>query len=145
VIETTDAVVPTHGIGRGDLIKAADLVFERHPKAEVGIDAIGSTAEAIGRVARQPLRPGQPVRHADIAKPELIKRDDNVTVVYEVPGIVLTTRGKALEGGGEGDVISVLNLQSKRNVQGIVTAPGRVDIATVAPRPIDPLEPAASE
>ena len=47
----------------------------------------------------------------------------------DAPGIMLTTRGKALEGGGEGDVINVLNLQSKRTIQGVVTGPGRVDIS----------------
>ena len=31
-----------------------------------------------------------------------------------MPGIMLTVRGKAIEGGAEGDVISVLNEQSKR-------------------------------
>ena len=155
IIETADAIVPVHAIGRGEIIRVTDLATERRPKAEVGNDAIASTAEAIGRAARQALRAGQPVHHADIVKPELVRRDDNVTLVYEAPGIMLTSRGKALEGGGEGDIINVLNLQSRRNVQGVVIAPGRVDIAAaVAPRPIDPLtsdplasaaEPAATE
>jgi len=135
--EMAEAVVSTHAIGRGDLIRASDLAIERRPKAEVDADAITSTAEAIGRVARQALRAGLPVHHAAIVRPELIKRDDNVTVIYEAPGIMLTTRGKALEGGGEGDVINVLNLQSKRNVQGVVTGPGRIEISSVAPRALD--------
>ena len=50
-----------------------------------------------------------------------MQRDDPVTLIYEVPGIVLTIRGKALEAGAEGDIISVLNIQSKRTVQGTVT------------------------
>jgi flagella basal body P-ring formation protein FlgA len=57
-----------------------------------------------------------------------VHRDDNVTLVYEVPGIMLTTRGKALEAGAEGDVINVLNVQSKRTVQGTVTGPNRVNL-----------------
>jgi flagella basal body P-ring formation protein FlgA len=57
-----------------------------------------------------------------------------VTLVYEVPGITLTVRGKATEGGAEGDVISVLNEQSKRTVQGVVSGPGRVIISTGSPR-----------
>ena len=53
-------------------------------------------------------------------KPELVQRNETVTIIYEVPGIVLTMRGKAQEAGAEGDVISVLNVQSKRTVQGTV-------------------------
>ena len=47
---------------------------------------------------------------------------------------MLTVRGKAAEGGAEGDVISVLNEQSKRTVQGVVVGPGRVVISTSSPR-----------
>ena len=39
-------------------------------------------------------------------KPEIVQRNETVTLVYEVPGITLTMRGKAIEGGAEGDVIS---------------------------------------
>ncbi len=42
-------------------------------------------------------------------KPDLVQRGDAVTLVYEVPGIVLTLRGKAMEGGALGDTISVVN------------------------------------
>ena len=57
-----------------------------------------------------------------------------MTLVYEVPGIILTVRGKAIDGGAEGDVISVLNEQSKRTVQGVVVASGRVVVSTGSPR-----------
>ncbi len=61
-------------------------------------------------------------------KPELVGRNETVTIVYEVPGIVLTMRGKALEPGAQGDLINVLNIQSKRTVQATVTGPGRVTV-----------------
>jgi flagella basal body P-ring formation protein FlgA len=54
-----------------------------------------------------------------------------VTIIYEVPGIGLSARGKAIESGAEGDVVNVLNLQSKRTVQGTVTGPGRVTISGI--------------
>ncbi len=43
-------------------------------------------------------------------------------------------RGKAIEAGAEGDIINVINLQSKRTVQGIVTGPGRVHRRRRPPR-----------
>jgi flagella basal body P-ring formation protein FlgA len=61
-------------------------------------------------------------------KPELVHRNDTVTLIFEVPGILLTIRGQAAESGAEGDLISVLNLQSKRTVQGIVTGIGQVRV-----------------
>jgi flagella basal body P-ring formation protein FlgA len=44
-------------------------------------------------------------------------------------------RGKALEGGTEGDVVNVTNLQSKRTLSGTVTGRGQVSISPVPPRP----------
>jgi flagella basal body P-ring formation protein FlgA len=43
-------------------------------------------------------------------------------------------RGKAAEGGAQGDIISVLNEQSKRLLQGVVVAQGRVAISMGSPR-----------
>ncbi|HSV25972.1 MAG TPA: flagellar basal body P-ring formation chaperone FlgA [Xanthobacteraceae bacterium] len=129
LVETADAVVPIRAIGRGEIVRGADLVVERRPRAEVTADVPASIAEVAGRAARQGLRPGRPVRRTDLAKPELVKRDDTVSVIYQVPGMMLTSRAKALEGGGEGDIVNVLNPQSKRAIQGVVIGPGRVDIS----------------
>ena len=84
-----------------------------------------------------PIRPSacvRPLRRTDLSRPELVHRDDNITLVFEVPGILLTTRGKALDSGAEGDVISVLNPQSKRTVQGIVSGSGRVTVLSTVLR-----------
>ena len=107
VIETADAIVPVRTITRGEIVRVQDLTVERRPKAEITGDVIGTNDEAVGRAARQALRPGLPV----------------------------TTRGKAIESGGEGDVIKVLNAQTNRTLQGVVTGPGRVDIGPPPPVP----------
>jgi flagella basal body P-ring formation protein FlgA len=74
------------------------------------------------------VRVGQPLRNADLMKPEIVKKNDMVLLHYAVPGIVLTMRGQAQDSGTEGDVVNVLNIGSKRVIQGVVTGPGRVTI-----------------
>ncbi len=127
---TVEVVTVLRPIERGALLKEADLTVERRPRAEIGRDIIAGRDQAAGLAARNALQPGRPLRAADLMKPELVQRNETVTLVYEVPGIVLTVRGKAAEGGAEGDVINVLNEQSKRMVQGVVIGPGRVVIST---------------
>ena len=109
-------------------------MVERRPKAEVGGDA-ATRDRAVGMQARRQLRAGQAVKVADLAKPDLVQRDQNVTLIYESPGLYLTVRGKAIEGGTEGDVVNVMNLQSKRTVSGVVTGRGQVSISVATPRP----------
>lgn len=65
-------------------------------------------------------------------RPELVRQNEAVTITYEAPGLFLSMRGKALDAGAEGDTVNVLNVQSKRTVQGTVTGPGRVTLAAPA-------------
>jgi len=131
---TVEVVTLLRPIDRGGLVKHADVLIERRPRAEVGRDIITDSEQVIGFAARVALPGGRPLRIADLMKPELVQRNETVTLVYEVPGITITVRGKAAEGGAEGDVISVLNEQSKRTVQGVVVGPGRVVVSTGSPR-----------
>jgi flagella basal body P-ring formation protein FlgA len=62
-----------------------------------------------------------------------VNRNEAVTISYAVPGISLTLRGKAVEAGGVGDMINVLNIQSNRTVQATVSGPGRVTIGAITP------------
>jgi flagellar basal body P-ring formation protein FlgA len=132
-IETVEAAVLARGVERNEVIKSSDVVIERRPKAEVGADA-ASRDRAVGMQARRQLRAGQPLKVADLAKPDLVQRDQSVTLIYDTPGLYLTVRGKAQDSGTEGDVVNVLNLQSKRAVSGVVTGRGQVSIAVATPR-----------
>ena len=133
-IETVEAAVLARTIERNEIVKSSDVVVERRPKAEVGADA-AARDRAVGMQARRQLRAGQAIRAADLAKPDLVQRDQNVTLIYEAPGIYLTMRGKALDNGTEGDVVNVMNLQSKRTLSGTVIGRGQVSITPPAPRP----------
>lgn len=113
-------------INRGDVIKSSDVITERRPRAEVGNDAISDPEQVIGLAARSSIQAQRPLRRFELMKPDLVQRNQAVTLVYRVPGIILTMRGKALESGTQGDLISVLNEQSKRTVQGTVSGPGHV-------------------
>jgi flagella basal body P-ring formation protein FlgA len=133
-VETVEAAVLARNVERNEILKSSDVMVERRPKAEVGGDA-ATRDRAVGMQARRQLRAGQAVKVADLAKPDLVQRDQNVTLIYESPGLYLTVRGKAIEGGTEGDVVNVLNLQSKRTVSGVVTGRGQVSISVATPRP----------
>jgi flagella basal body P-ring formation protein FlgA len=132
-VETVEAAVLARSVERNEVLKSSDVMVERRPKAEVGGEA-ATRDRAVGMQARRQLRAGQAVKVADLAKPDLVQRDQNVTLIYESPGLYLTVRGKAIEGGTEGDVVNVMNLQSKRTVSGVVTGRGQVSISVATPR-----------
>ncbi|APO51875.1 flagella basal body P-ring formation protein FlgA [Bradyrhizobium diazoefficiens] len=141
-IETVEVAVLTRDIDRADLLKSSDVTLERRPKAEVTGEA-ASRDRTIGMQLRRPMRAGTPIRVADIVKPDFVQRDQNVTIIYQVPGLYLTTRGKAIESGAEGDTVSVLNLQSKRTLTGVVTGRGQITVQGASQSP--PMAPAVEQ
>ncbi len=126
-IETVEVAVLTRDIERTEMLKSSDVAQERRPRAEVTGEP-ATRDRAVGMQLRRPMRAGMPIRVADIAKPEFVQRDQNVTIIYQVPGLYLTTRGKAVESGAEGDTINVLNVQTKRTLTGTVTGRGQVTV-----------------
>jgi len=132
--ETYEIAVATRPLARGEVLRASDVAIERRPKTDLSADSLFEAAAAVGLSVRQPLRAGAPLRRADLAKPDLVQRNEPVMLIFDAPGISLTLRGTAQESGTEGDIINVLNPQSKRSVQGIVSGPGRVTVSGMKPR-----------
>jgi len=48
----------------------------------------------------------------------------------ETPYITVTAQGKAQQDGAEGETVRVINTQSNRVVEGVVTGPGTIEIRT---------------
>ncbi len=134
VVETAEAVIPLRAIAQGEVMKASDVMIERRPKSELSGTPALAIEDVLEFAAKRALRPGQVIRASDVMKPELVVRNEPVTMVFEVPGMVLTMRGKALESGAEGDLINVINIQSKRTVQAVVVGPGRVAVSASSSR-----------
>jgi flagella basal body P-ring formation protein FlgA len=124
--EVFEAATVARPVARGEVLRDSDVIVEKRPKIEQTGDLLSGAQAVIGQAARRALRPGQPLRQADLMRPELVQRNEPVVILYQVPGITLTLRGKAIDSGAEGDAFSVLNIQSKRTVQGVVTGNGRV-------------------
>ena len=133
-VETVEAAVLARNVERNEILKSSDVMVERRPKAEVGADA-AARDRAVGMQARRQLRAGQAIRTADLVKPDLVQRDQNVILVYDAPGIHITMRGKSLDNGTEGDVVNVMNLQSKRTLSGTVIGRGQVSISPASITP----------
>ena len=141
-LETVPAVTVQHPVEHGEVLKESDLAIVRRPKTESA--AITDMSAVVGLAARHPLRPDQPLRMADLMKPEIVARNDTVTIVYQAPGLMLTLSGQAQEAGALGDTIGVLNVESKRIVQGVISAPGRVTVAALTNRVVDNAPKSAS-
>jgi flagella basal body P-ring formation protein FlgA len=144
IVDSVEVPVLVRGVARGEAVRPSDVRLERRPRAEVNQVGVADVALLAGRTAKQQLQAGAVLRETDLAKQDVVEKNSLVTMVYETPGLQLSLRGKAMEGGGMGDVILVQNLQSKRNVQAVVAGPGRVSVSFATPGPVASAAPAGA-
>jgi flagella basal body P-ring formation protein FlgA len=117
-------------IAAGQVISRNDVEWLQVPANRYGAGYIDRIEELVGQSPRRALAAGVPVRSNDIGKPEAIAKNSLVTMVAQAPGMTITTTGRALESGSIGDVVQVMNLQSKRSIQATVTGMNLVQVIT---------------
>ena len=115
-------------LAAGEVVQPQDLVWTKVAAAPA--DAPSDADQVIGLAAKRPLRSGAVAAMRDVSAPQVVKAGDLVTVTYEDGGITLALQGKAMAGGAVGEPVSVLNTNSKKTIQAVITGP---DEAVVGP------------
>lgn len=131
--EMIDVVTLAQPLRRGDVLKEDDLDIIRLARNKVPAGALTEADEIVGKQARTNIRANAPLSRRDFQRPILIQRGEKITVIYEMPGMKLTSRAQAMDDGAKGDVIDVMNLTSRRIVPAIVTSRGQVRVHAANP------------
>lgn len=118
-------------LAAGEEIRPEDLIWTRAVAAPA--DAPRDADAAIGMIARRPLREGALVSVRDVSAPVVIQAGDLVTVTYLNGGVSLALQVKALGSGAVGEVVSFLNVSSRKTIQAVVTGPGQAATGPDAP------------
>lgn len=131
--QTVEAIpVLKNRVAANQTIDRSDIEWMRVPSGRYGAGYIDRIEDLLGQAPRRALAAGAPIRSADVSKPSAISKNALVTMVAQGPGMTLTTTGRALENGSVGDVIAVMNVQSKKTVQATVIAANQVQVITAA-------------
>jgi flagella basal body P-ring formation protein FlgA len=115
----------------GDTIAADDIGTRTIPVMRL-VQAVAAEAEdLLGKTPRRAVRPGQPVRLADIREPLVIRKGELVTIIVETGTMRLTAQGRANDDGAQGQAIRVANTRSGKTLDAVVAGPGTVKIESV--------------
>lgn len=119
---SAESLVATRTIRAKTLIAPEDLTLVS--AALPG--ALTDPAQAVGLEARVSIYAGKPVRAGDLGPPTLVERNQLVTLVYLSGGLAISTEGRALARGSEGEEVRVMNLGSRNTVTGRIGPDGAV-------------------
>jgi flagellar basal body P-ring formation protein FlgA len=120
-----DALTWSHNLSAGDLVRPEDVVWTKVSARLVPYDAEHDPDAVVGQAARRALREGTPAAVHDLALPKVIRRDQDVEVVFLEDGVRLVLTGRALADAAVGDPVPVLNIQSKKTIDAVASGPGQ--------------------
>lgn len=118
-------VMPARAIRSQSILSADDLTL-----AEESVPgAVAAIEDAVGLEAKVTLYPGRPVLESQIGPPALVERNQPVRMIYSAGPLAITTDGRALDRGGIGEAVRVMNLTSRQTVTGTVASDGSIEVS----------------
>ncbi|MEO1493825.1 MAG: flagellar basal body P-ring formation chaperone FlgA [Pseudomonadota bacterium] len=84
--------------------------------------------EMVGMEVRKGIFAGRAVTRYHFGPPTLVKRNAPVVMYFSRGALGLRTEGRALASGGAGDVVEVMNLDTRITVRAVITGQNRVEV-----------------
>ena len=119
------AVTDASSLVAADVIRAGDSVTVANAELQEG-DGPEVYDLFAGREVRRTVYAGQTITLENTQPARLVTRNQIVTIKYIKGPLEISTTGRAMGDGALNESVSVLNLQSRQMVQGVVQADGWV-------------------
>jgi len=112
----------------GDVIGTMDLDYIDLPQNRIANGTVLDEKDLVNMTPRRVIAGGKPVITNELEHPKMVDRGDAVTLIFNNGPMVLTVKGKSLQAGAMGDTVRVSNMDSNKNLQGVVTAHREITI-----------------
>jgi len=123
-----DVIVTAKSLSRGELLMESDFKRVKYDMSKLPTGYIEDPANGVGMELKRRLSTGVPLTTTMLRKPIIIKRGQQVSILASAGGLEVRMSGKALAHGAVGDRIRVLNVKSKKKLEGIVTPSGDIKV-----------------
>jgi len=129
ILALTSVPVLTRTVHRGETIQPEDVEWQTVLSSQVNQATIMDETSLVGASSnRQDLMPNRPLNKHDVSIPNLVLRNQAVSIVAASPYISITAKGKALENGGKDAYVKVMNVDSQRILHATVIGPQKVRV-----------------
>ncbi len=129
---TIDILAPAAHLRRtmtkGEIVDINDIEFRPTPIRFGQTNGELDVTNILGKSLTRTVRENTMLRPSDLSEPIIIGRNDVVTILYRQGPLKLTVKGQALHAASKDQTVTVMNLMSKKMVQGIATGTGTVVI-----------------
>lgn len=120
-------------LAAGTVLTADNVEMRPVPLRYVESSGAARLEDVVGMSLARQSREGMMLRPTDVTVPQLIAKNDLVTMYFRKGPLTLTVKGQAVSSATKGGPVQVLNLMSKRIISATAIAPGAVEVS------VDPL------
>lgn len=118
--------VPNRRIAAGELVSRDDVEMKSVRAEALAGSVITSAQSVIGKEATRLLSPGQPIREDSLGKPAVVRKNEEVLLLFRKGGLQLTSKGLALGDAAQGQPVRVARPSASRPIEGVAVAEGVV-------------------
>lgn len=119
-----DMAVATRNIRPGDVLRDSDVMVIRGEAP----DGFAEKTAVVGLEARVALYAGRTILNTQVGRAAMVERNQIIELIYAGDGLSMSTEGRALGRGAEGQRIRVMNLASKTSIFGTIQHDGTVRV-----------------
>lgn len=113
----------------GTILGPADIEMRPVSLRFAESTGVARMEDVVGKALTRQSRDGMLLKPADVAIPQMIAKNDLVTIYFRKGPMTLTVRGQAITSAASGGPVQVLNLMSKRIISATALTAGAVEVS----------------
>lgn len=125
---TGNYVTTARALSAGQTVQGTDLATLSGDISSLPTGVVTDPQNAIGKVLRNSLGAGQPLRSDQLLAPLVVRQGQSVRVISKGPGFAVSGEGKAMNNAAEGQMAQI-RLNSGQTISGVARADGSVEIS----------------
>ena len=128
VFVNADVTRTTAAVRRGEPLSAARIESVRQSLVNRPLRRLPAVAELLSATALRDIAPGETIAPGMVLVPPAIRTGQHVTAVSRLGGVEVSATLMASESGVSGDIIRMVNPDSRRALRARILSPSRVEI-----------------
>jgi flagellar basal body P-ring formation protein FlgA len=125
---TTEVVVANTTILRGEYISEDKLSLIKLKVNNQQSQYFRSFNDIVGKLAKRTIRADKPIKASQLQIRYLVKRKQQVIIIARNENLMVKMNGIALDNGRSNERVKVRNINSKKIIEGVVSAEGVVTV-----------------
>ena len=123
-----NVLVASRQLQKGTILTESDMELKKTDLAKLHYGFFEELKYGAGKKLKRRILAGAVLTPAMIKDPQLIRRGQQITIVAQSGLMIVRMAGKALANGAVGERIKVMNVKSRKKLEGVITSSGEVKI-----------------